>query len=485
MKEKLTLALLIAFAMPTLAPAQWPPGKVVSQRERELGTRGPSSGQAHEILEADKDRKFDYPTLVVGIEKASRKKIRLDSPGQYRSPEEKRLIARVDWPGFCPAPSGTCSAPRPSDRRCQLVEQQRCKLESYFDDGKRTFLSHLAYWDPASAVPRLLYNAYVDCRQGGGEAAGGFDCRKTAYDNSWEALERLQHAKLLSTESLAEKHITHIVVMSKGWNTAQGDSVDFFQEMPKLIGKAAADRGGEFRPLVIGVTWHSGWVWPLSKIPLLKVLPKVASYKNKAKDSDEIGAAWVNVLLNQVLRGAAERADVPLIVFGHSFGARLLTRAAASADLIAADDAKQISLLISLQGAFSMNRFLPQRCAGREGAPYADLTENVERMVLVWSGRDRTNPLAQLATGANHVGGKPGHRRALEYNDRYRFRKWGPGWMPARSERRKKGDRCFEQVPAVSPVELVDATSIVSSHGDIQHERMARLIWELIAEGES
>ncbi|MCH9646641.1 MAG: hypothetical protein K0U98_00305 [Deltaproteobacteria bacterium] len=491
---------------------QLPSKEVLDRRARELGTDSRSSQQAHELLRGGTVGDFSFPTVVFGLEKAQRDRIRKQvGLGEFRSPEERAILEALEPPAFCSSGAGGPRLSRQEARQCELIGQQRESLESYLDEGKRTFVSHIAFWPGREETePIFLHNVYVDCRQGTLPTSRGstpeFSCEETVYDNSWRALEKLQS---FLSQLVDQQEFTHILLISKGWNTQQGKSVEAYRELPQLIGLEASKENRRFHPLVVGITWHSGWVWGVSEIPILKVVPNVASYGNKAKDADEIGVTWANALLNRVLLTVAGRKDLPVMAIGHSFGARILSRASASAGLLGTSSAGakpaagagteseiRVSLLVSLQGAFSMNRFLPERCSGTEGAPYGDLVDKVDRVVLVWSENDRTNPLAQMVSQANHVGGSPGHRRARSYAHRFRFRRWRPGWAEAAgaeisrsgaswSGAKRQGKQCASFDPPAKPVEVVDATSIVKNHGDVVDGEMAALLWALIREGRS
>jgi hypothetical protein len=120
--------------------------------------------------------------------------------------------------------------------------------------------------------------------------------------------------------------------------------------------------------LVIGVSWPSYWS---------KGITNVFSYGNKAKDADDLGISWLNLLVNRELPEAMEaaRVKVPLVLIGHSFGVRAVTRAAAAspalnskADRASMEIYSGANLVIGLQGAVSINRFWP----GTEGDPPGD-----------------------------------------------------------------------------------------------------------------
>jgi Alpha/beta hydrolase family len=104
-----------------------------------------------------------------------------------------------------------------------------------------------------------------------------------------------------------------------------------------------------FRPLFVGIKWDSDW-------PRAGVLG-VEDYWNKGSDADEIGLTWAN-LLNRVLKEVRAEHGARIVAVGHSFGARLLSRAVHSAPLIVAGPSEPIDLFIRLQGAFPYRRFV-------------------------------------------------------------------------------------------------------------------------------
>ena len=101
---------------------------------------------------------------------------------------------------------------------------------------------------------------------------------------------------------------------------------------------------------------------------------KFIGYPNKADDADEIGYTIMNLLLNEVIadiKSAPDYSGVPVVVFGHSFGGRLTSRAVYSAKHLREErrPAKPtVDVYVGLQPAFSVSRFIKAR--GREGAPY-------------------------------------------------------------------------------------------------------------------
>ena len=131
-----------------------------------------------------------------------------------------------------------------------------------------------------------------------------------------------------------------------------------------------------FEPVFVGITWPSTWGIPL------------VSFVNKAHDADEIGYTWANVLVNRVAARLKEKAGVRVVLLGHSFGSRMLTTAAYAArginETCAGSGAPD--LLIGLQAAFSVSRYVPDR--GDEGSPYQRYGDCSVRAAFTTSSKD-------------------------------------------------------------------------------------------------
>ena len=206
---------------------------------------------------------------------------------------------------------------------------------------------------------------------------------KRAYVGSWNALDLLKqdiHNKIQNGS------YTHIFVGMMGWNTDQEEAVRNFNSVAKNV-RLAADAAGvtDFQPLFIGITWPSKWAadWITPIITLF-------SYGNKADDADEVGFGWLGVLLHDTLRNLPK--DVPVVVIGHSFGARVSSMGVCVGPAVVRKQGdsllprNKIPLLISLQGAYSMNRYFQDE--GREGIFYPGSCENASHVVLTASEHD-------------------------------------------------------------------------------------------------
>jgi hypothetical protein len=213
---------------------------------------------------------------------------------------------------------------------------------------------------------------------------------------------------------------THIIVMSTGWNTPLWESDVNYADWQKVIGREMRllHPTTPFRPLFIGLTWPSFWKsrWKWTG-------PR--SFLNKAHDADEIGLTWANLLVNKVLPDVVAGLDQKprLIAIGHSFGARLLSRAVNSGMAISqfvSGKEGRFSLFIGLQAAFSVNRFTGQ---GGEGSPYSKtFTNRVARYAFVSSEHDKAMQMGP-GTLSRRLRGKssgtyPGHWTVAKYVER-------------------------------------------------------------------
>ena len=211
------------------------------------------------------------------------------------------------------------------------------------------------------------------------------DCSFTAFDNFESELNR----------KLASGDFTHVILMSSGWNTVPSDSVRNYNDLLSNIGKLPGANKDEFRPLVIGLTWPSRWLGT-----------RLFSYSGKGNDADEIGLTWGNYLMNKTIPDALKdsgNANIKTVVIGHSFGARLLSTAAVSDDLLTTRNmGNSADVMFLMQSAFSARRFHDQRGAGHKQF-LSNLESKVDVAALTASSGD------WLVRIALHVDGMRGH----------------------------------------------------------------------------
>jgi hypothetical protein len=212
------------------------------------------------------------------------------------------------------------------------------------------------------------------------------------------------------------KPFTHVLVMTMGWVNDQEEAVMRFRSVASQLRAAHGKKNpGAFRPLVIGVSWPSGWLTNSDLRPV-QIFGHIGSYFNKANDADELAYRVISPLIHHHLPRAVPRS-IPIIAIGHSFGARALTRAVHSAPLLTEAPKRHVDLLISIQPAVSLRRWLPGE--GVEGAPYA--IDHLPRHCIISSKNDHANATAFWAING---GQKAGIEISKERPGRLRYGKW-------------------------------------------------------------
>lgn len=276
---------------------------IIADKEEALKTSG-SINKFHAIAYYPDDIKLNFPGYIVGIEKSPRSKVLHD---------DLKLFEKD---------------------RSDGVEKVISKLKN---DSKLMNITHIFKYDENASTQKVstkqLYNLYEQ------------DSKNIphAFVKSWEALKRLKQ------DIDARDDYDSIIVFSMGWNTSQEEAIRNFNSIYRNLKKVG---GKEFNPLFIGITWPS--VWESSVLPDLLV--KLFSFPNKASDADEVGISWIGALLHHTLKDTTK----PLVVIGHSFGARATSMAAFEGNTIYDQEhypKNKIDCLISLQGAYSLNRF--------------------------------------------------------------------------------------------------------------------------------
>ncbi len=160
-----------------------------------------------------------------------------------------------------------------------------------------------------------------------------------------------------------------------------------------------------------------------------------------------------------------------VVVIGHSFGARLFSRALFSKNNIKnlAQSKSFVDVFIALQGAFSVNRFIENN--GKEGWPYAEFNQLNTDIVLTSSEKDFANGAAFFKR-TPLIGGKYGLEIAKETANSNIF--YTVQWSS------KKNSLISELSISNNKVIVIDATSIVDDHNDILDDEMGELIWSIL-----
>ena len=411
-----------------LAPARGaPPGCCPDflAAERALGTHLEYQRRFHQILRVARPMHLGMPGLLVGVEKADR--CRIDAP------PGKELLKELNDE----APQFRCYREWLCDR---------------VDESRPTFVSHIARYDAGRCDTQFVYNTYARGRNAG----------RGAFRAGWNALCDVRHTL---TEMLATYRPTHLVVAAVGWRTSQYDGIRTWRRLLTTMQRLARhDGAAPFRPLTIVVTWPSNW--PAG------IFGEIASYFAKAHDADEVGLLWCNVLLHDVVAPAVQQTGTPVVVAGHSFGIRMLSRAMVSRPLIRRGERCQrttpVDLVLGLQGAFDLERLI--RNDGAEGAPYALLPYvGKAQWVLTSSRGDLANVSARFVTGSLHVGGRLAWDRARRYP--YLFQQARVRCDGTWCARPGPRGRCHDK-----RVLYLDASRIISEHVDVENARVARMM---------
>lgn len=312
--------------------------RLLERQEKELGTNGSTTMLFHSTLYYPSEISLTFPGFILGIEK---------SPVYTVAEDAGIYIKDVPESGF-------------------TKEQLRDEIV----DNKILYVSHIieSFGNPYGQGNCAHYNAYyrkglnipkqpkpsIEFCMNSEEYEVAPD---RAYADSWLAMSRLRD---LVNERIASH--THVVVVTMGWNTVQEEAVRNFNSIMKNLKAAAEDKDDAFRPLFIGVTWPSQWAakW-------VEPIVRAVSFPWKSHDADEVGLTWLGVLLHETL----SNIDKPIVVIGHSFGARATSVAACIGPAITAEkldrsaNKNTIDVLINLQGAYRANRIMGQHVEGK------------------------------------------------------------------------------------------------------------------------
>lgn len=340
--------------------------RILNAQEENLDTDKGVTLQFHSTLYYPTEISLNFPGFIVGIEKSPVKDI--TTAGD---------VVTMDVPG-----SGKTAE----------------EFEDDLVDKKIMYVSHIVEnkgqrYGEGNCAHYSVYHKNVDV-----ELIEGCDGKTLtevkpakAYYSGWQALENLSKRikeKLKANKKLEDnkEKYTHILVISMGWNTDQEEAVRNFNSIVKSIDRAKGDN--DFNPLFVGITWPSMW-----QSSWFDPILKVSSYPVKSTDADEVGISWMGAVIHSVLNKMKLATELPLVVIGHSFGARATSMATCVGPAIAKKDRKfiernTIDLLVSLQGAYSMNRFFPENKRIEKITYDQRCANNAKQVVLTSSVRD-------------------------------------------------------------------------------------------------
>lgn len=407
------------------------------KREKEFGTSSTKKWVFHRLSDRDKGTTLAFPGYIVGIEKSKRKNIGAPKKKELR---EKNALKQFGFNGA----NSWDSIPR----RKRVI----------LNDPKSMFLSSIhQFTSEEKPLDRIaistLYDAY-DTLQ--------LTKADMAYELGFKVLDDF---KTMLTEHLKKQDITHVFLFSMGWNSDQQEAIRNFNSLFSKIASQANESNKVFRPLFIGITWPSMWNTKVTNI---------TSFFNKTNDADEIGMTWANYLLNRVILSKEHQHEFKTVVLGHSFGAKLTSRATMSASMLE-EDSNPVDLLVNLQSAYSINRY--SRTKGVEPTDdYVNWNEYSKSIALICSKNDKA---VKAGFYAPFAGGSKSFKKVKKDKKNH---------YSGISTISYQGG-LLESQKIENKLSLIDASEIIKraaykkgggAHSDIYNEEVANLVWDLI-----
>jgi len=417
--------------------------------EKHMGTDGGTDQKFHPLALKRNLYPFKYDGFLIGIEKS----------------ERSIVLGNKDEgiPDITPSNMVTVKSGGLSGKLKKLRES----IEERLNDKEVMFVSHiLDTKDPSGDSDP--YNAYAQLLNGNGNNYHMLTKEKHIggiYRSGWNALENKLRSKIINRVNNAKTPYSHIIVMSTGWRMEQVESIQAYNHLAYSLEYAAP---ANFLPLYITFSWpsKSGWT----------------SIRKKRNDADEIGLLLANLLVNHVLLDS-RLSNIPKILIGHSFGARILTRALFSRGLIQSAIITQgdINTLIGLQSAFSFKRFSPKNVDNSDGYPYRRWRGIATEFVFTMSSHDSA--------------GLTGWKIFSKSRDKNMMLGKG-GWEAAKAAKKSNDvnnlifttaeSNCDVHIPAFSPLKkngriiYVDASCCIKDHNDIYRVIHGKLMRQFI-----
>lgn len=502
---------------------------VIAPSEKKLELNSPTTRSFHSMLYYPSGETLHNPGYIIGVEKSPKKTI-----GGPIRPSDYYLLKHDAY----------------LDGEINGINDTRKQINRFTKyDRKSMFISHIIKNDFSIVKGSLntpyitndycfVYNSYISEEL---LEKPGMDLEKI---NGWYAcktsssIEDAKNAQLLSfyknsdtglnalrdnlKHDLKNGSYSHILIIVMGWNTSQSEAVRNFNDIAgniisaslekkkikdnppvkqnkktvirsRVIGPKESEDEGIFRPLIIGITWPSFWSTGIAN---------VSSYPNKANDADELGIIWLNKIINKTIPESMSESGVklPIIAIGHSFGARAMTRALFSSPFINNEKmvTSPVNLAISLQGAMSINRFLPK--LGDEGAPYRDYAKLTNTKIVLTASR--FDSAIKIAKWTDPSGGYKTYEKACTQSVYSGvFHCMTASDTPSKVEdggfllcnRGETSDKCADPLKTnIGPgmIDYIDTSNGITqynslgtaggAHSDIYRLPMGRLFWRLI-----
>lgn len=400
-------------------------------------------------------------------------------------------------------------------------------LQAKFNDRKVMAVTHVIrhFGDARRSVNCTLFNAYVQSPESAArqlvpacdDALQAPIIRRPneAFSNSWKALDGLGHdmgLRIAARQTTAAAQFsagratpdfgsgaayTHIIVVVMGWNTVQEEAVRNINslvwnmerandELVKAAGERHLPPPEPFNPLVIGVTWPSQW-----SSDWIDPAVKIVSFPTKAGDADEVGMSWLGVLLHDtlptmrrlLLDKLPKMPPKPIVVLGHSFGAKASSVATcAGPAVVRSKEASiiplaEIDVLVNLEPAYLSERIFG-RTSWLHNVVYPNGCPQANRFVITASAGDTAVPMPFWGT---YLGEEKSYRKfcAADHD--------GP--RLAHCAVARSDGHVEPKLPGISNIYYVDASELISenaygtgggSHSDIYRIEHGRLIYAAV-----
>ncbi len=409
----------------------------LNKRENELGTNGKNRWVFHRLSDRDKGTSLAFDGYIIGIEKASRKRVGAPS---------KKKVKRGN---------GLDIYDFNQENTWANMQKRKRRL---LDDKKPMFISTIHEFEVENeGVEHIRINPIYDAY----DTLDLVDPKK-AFEMGKKHLEELEDSFISKIDKVKP---THVFVYSMGWNSDQQEAIRNFNSMFLKIISEANKSEKEFRPIFFGITWPSMWSekwW------------SVFSFFNKTNDADEVGMTWANHILNKIILKEEVDHTFETVVVGHSFGAKLTSRATMSASMLK-ENSKKVNLLINLQSAYSINRYSDDEGIEKT-KDYENWNQYAEDIVLVCSRHDKA---VKKGIYAPFAGGIKAYKKVM--NDK-------KGYYDNINHKEYFADppTTFSSDPELI---IINASSIImreahqkggKAHSDIYNKEVAQLLWQLI-----
>ncbi len=402
-----------------------------------LGTGTKSNNIYHQLLVNTTAFQFGHDALILCYEKVYRsKQVVVNGQPQDYSVADQYALFGID-PGL-------------STFKANGLKDAVGLVKATLNDPKPIMLTH--WVEARSGSINLGYSAYKDLKN-------------KDYDLPAACMVAYAEVSELIKQKLQSGKYTHLIMACTGWNNHQDRSLKTYSNWLEQTSAAAVEdnQGENFRPFFVGFTWPSSWITP------------GLSFFNKANDADELGMTHVNCLLWKNIVPELKKAgiSIPIISIGHSFGARVMSRAVHSRFMLQPVDAKtHINLAIDFQGAYALTRFCEKK--GNNGGLYT-IDIPVPLHVMTCSKFDHAIKQALWSVGyIGNTSSVASLKKRITTNDFGYCSLDDTGRLINFPEGKRK-----ISVDAKSIINHISSL-LAGAHSDVQDKEAGRFIWEMV-----